>query len=103
MSHTNHCPHCHHDSLRRPPRAALLLVALAWGFVVVLLFASALIGPFIMFLVPAILAFGAAAVRSAHDVAFAPPACERCGKVVLAEAPVAAVGPVVAAADLRAA
>ncbi len=91
MPRSNHCPHCHHDSLRRPPRAGVLLVALAWAFVVVMLFAAAQIGPFIMFVVPVIFAFGASAVRVAHDVAFAPPECERCGKVVLEEAPAPAV------------
>ena len=78
----------------------IALVALTWGFVVAMLFIASLIGPFIMFFVPVIFAFGAAGVRTAHDIAFAPPHCEACGKVVPDEpptvAPVRAVAPAVA-------
>lgn len=87
MPHPDRCPHCHHDSLRRPPRAGALLVALAWAFVAALLFGSALIGPFIMFALPVIFAVGTSVVRCAHEAAFAPTTCARCEKVVLAESP----------------
>lgn len=87
MSRSHHCPHCHHDTLRRPPRWGVLAVALAWAVVVAMLFVASLIGPFIMFVVPVLLAFGASAVTSAHDFAFAPPECERCGKLALDEEP----------------
>lgn len=102
MSRSHHCPHCNHPELRRPPRWGLLAVALAWAWVAVMVFAAALIGPFIIPLIPVMLAFGGAAVTSAHDAAFAPPECERCGKVVLAEAS-AAVAPRLVPALARAA
>lgn len=66
-----------------------------------MLLAASLIGPFIMFLVPVLLAFGASAVTAAHDFAFAAPACERCGKLVLEEStaePAPALAPVLARA-----
>lgn len=85
MSSDHMCPLCHHTSLRRPPAWGIAVVALAWAFVATMLFASALIGPFIMFAVPVIFAFGAGAVRSAHDFAFAPPHCGSCGKLALAD------------------
>jgi hypothetical protein len=85
MSSNHGCPHCPHTSLRRPPAWGIAVVALAWVFVATMLFVSALIGPFIMFAVPVIFAFGAAAVRSAHDFAFAPAHCRECGKLALAE------------------
>lgn len=55
-----------------------------------------------MFLVPAIFAFGKAAVRSARDVAFAPPECGRCDKVALAR-PAPGVAPRLAPALTHAA
>lgn len=91
MSRSNHCPHCHHDSLRRAPRAGALVVALAWAFVAVMLFLSALLGPILIGVLPFVFAFGASAVSCAHDLAFAPPECGRCGKVALEAGPVAAV------------
>lgn len=90
MTSERMCPHCQHNTLRRPPAWGFLVVAVAWLFVAVMLFASALIGPFIMFAVPVIFAFGAAAIRSAHDFAFALPHCEACGKVAPVEAPATA-------------
>ncbi|MFY0541189.1 hypothetical protein [Nannocystis pusilla] len=59
MSSNHMCPSCHHTSLRRPPAWGIAVVALAWAFVATMLFVSALIGPFIMFAVPVIFAFGA--------------------------------------------
>lgn len=103
MSHKETCPHCHHPELRRAPAWRLLAVAAAWAFVVVMLFVSALIGPFIMFVVPVIFAFGAAAVGSAHALAFAPPACDRCGKLALAGEPAPAPARAAAPALARAA
>lgn len=93
MSSKHMCPHCHHTSLRRPPAWGIAVVALAWAFVATMLFVSALIGPFIMFAVPVIFAFGAGAIRSAHDFAFAPPHCETCGKLALADAPAETLPP----------
>ena len=90
MSRSNHCLHCHQNSLRRAPRAGVLVVALAWAFVAAMLFLSSLLGPIIIGVLPFIFAFGASAVRAAHDLAFAPPECGRCGKVVLEDGPVAA-------------
>lgn len=92
MSRSHHCPHCRHHTVRTPPRWGVLAVALAWGFVVAMLFLASLIGPFIMFVVPVLFAVGASAVTSAHDFAFAPPECERCGKLVL-EAPATELAP----------
>ncbi|MDC0666836.1 hypothetical protein [Nannocystis radixulma] len=93
MSNNRMCPHCHHTSLRRPPAWGIAVVALAWVFVATMLFASALIGPFIMFAVPVIFAFGAGAIGSAHDFAFAAPHCPACGKLALADAPATAQPP----------
>ena len=102
MSSKDPCPHCHQPGLRRAPGWGVVVVALAWLFVVALLFVSALIGPFILLVVPIIFAFGAAAVRSAHDLAFALPVCDGCGKVALTEVPapvrVRAVAPALARA-----
>lgn len=89
MSRSNHCPHCHSASLRHPPRGGAIVVALAWLFVAVMLFVSSLLGPILVGVLPVIFAFGASAVRAAHDLAFALPECGRCGKVVLAAGPVA--------------
>jgi hypothetical protein len=90
MSRSNHCPHCHNASLRRPPRGGAIVVALAWAFVAAMLFVSSLLGPILVGVLPLIFAFGASAVRAAPDVAFAWPECGRCGKVVLEDGPVAA-------------
>ena len=73
MSRSNHCPHCHNASLRRPPRGGAIVVALAWAFVAAMLFVSSLLGPILIGVLPLIFAFGASAVRAAHDVAFAWP------------------------------
>jgi hypothetical protein len=66
-----------------------------------MVFSAALIGPFIIPLIPVLLAFGGSAVTRAHDIAFAAPECERCGKVVLDEAiaePAPALAPTLARA-----
>lgn len=87
MSHPETCPHCHHDALVRPPRWRYAALALAWVYVVVLLSLAAMIGPFLMFAIPVVFAFGAGAVTAAHDLAFAAAECRRCGKIADDAAP----------------
>ena len=95
-----HCPHCRRDSqLITPAPWTRLLVAFAWVHAALLIGCAALVGPFLLVIVPFVFAFGAGLISGAHQLAGEPATCGRCEKIVApAGAPTRARARVAAAA-----
>lgn len=101
MSHPANCPHCR-ASLPAPHSRILgvLAVGLAWTIAMTMVFVGILTGPFIIFLLPALVPAGMSMISVAHGWAFAERDCQACGKLVEASSPtrVTSLRPVVARA-----
>lgn len=82
-----HCPHCRRDShIVTPAPWTRLLLGFAWVHAAVLVACAAMLGPFLLLVVPLVMAFGAGLITGAHQLAGEPPTCGACGKIVAREA-----------------
>jgi hypothetical protein len=78
-----HCPHCRRDSqLVTPAPWTRLLLVFAWFHAALLVACAAMLGPFLLLVVPFVMAFGVGLITGAHQLAGAPPTCARCEKIV---------------------
>lgn len=82
-----HCPHCRRAShIVTPAPWTRLLLGFAWVHAAVWVVCAAMLGPFLLLVVPFVMAFALGLITGAHQLAGEPPNCEACGKIVAREA-----------------
>ena len=81
--HTNSCPHCAASLAKAPSRLLrAAVVGLAWTVSMAYVFASIMLGPAIIGVLPLLIPMGIASISSAHTWAYGDRICDSCGKLV---------------------